>query len=219
MQPVVLRKFGDRYQLVAGERRWRAAKKAGFQRIPAVVRSYEDKAMLELALIENLQRQNLNPIETARAYRRLIDEYSYTQEDLGKRMGRSRSAIANTLRLLALADPVQEMLASGALTEGQARPLLAEPPEIQEAMASDIANRGLTARQVERMTSRRVVSRETSSVIDPHRADAIERLQHRLGTAVRISGADKGELAIRFYSLDDLNRVIDLILNTEEGLN
>ncbi len=216
IQPIVLRPTGDRYQIVAGERRWRASKRAGLQRVAAFIKEYSDKEMLELALVENIQRQDLNPVETARAYQMLITEFSYTQEELGRRVGRSRSSVANTLRLLSLSEQLQEMLAKGTLNEGQVRPLLALPPEKQLSMAQEIAHRGFTARQVERMT-RRNVSRETSMrSVDPHLADIIERLQHRLGTEIRISGDAAGEMVIKFFSPEDLERVVDIILNEQE---
>ncbi|MDD3926143.1 MAG: ParB/RepB/Spo0J family partition protein [bacterium] len=217
IQPIVLRPIGDRYQIVAGERRWRASKKAGLQRVAAFIRNYSDKEMLELALVENIQRQDLNPVETARAYRMLITEFSYTQEELGRRVGRSRSSVANTLRLLALSDQLQEMLATGTLNEGHVRPLLSLPPEKQLSMAQEIARKGFTARQAEKM-ARRNVSRETSGRgLDPNTADVIERLQHRLGTEVRISGNTAGELTIKFFSPEDLERVVNLILDEQEN--
>lgn len=212
IQPVILRPNGERYQIVAGERRCRAARRAGLQCVPALLRNYNDREMLELALVENLQRQNLNPVETARAYRRLMDDHSYTQEDISRCVGRSRPAVANTLRLLSLSEDILEMLAGGALTEGQARPLLSLARERQSALAREVVKRKLTARQVERLAAG-IVSRETSAPLpDPHLADAIERLQHRLGTEVKVRGGKAGEVAIKFFSAEDLERIVEIIL-------
>ncbi len=214
---------GD-YYLVAGERRCRAAKQAGLKSIPAIVRSYDNKAMLEIALIENLQREDLNPVEEATAYRQLMKDYNYTQEDLAQRLGKSRPAIANSVRLLALSKKILDLIAQGKLTAGQARPLLAIPDQLkQEEFAQKIVKEGLTARDAEKLSERTAKKsrtekgnqRETEE--DPLTTELQLQIQRRLGTKVKIKPAKNGgTIEIHYYGEEDLERLIAKLL--PEGL-
>ena len=211
------------YYVVAGERRCRAARMAGLTTIPALVREFKEKEMLEIALIENLQREDLNPIEEAAAYRRLMEEFNFTQEELGKRLGKSRSAIANTVRLLSLPPKVQKALISGELSPGQARPLLALPdPAAQEALARRIIEGKLTAREAERLAGsaagvkRKGAAHRREEADDPLLRELQAALQRRLGTRVKISRrSEGGTIEIYFYGAEDLERLVELIMPEE----
>ena len=212
------------YYLVAGERRCRAAKLAGLKSIPAIVRSYDNKAMLEIALIENLQREDLNPVEEAAAYRQLMKDYNYTQEDLAQRLGKSRPAIANSVRLLALPKKILDLIARGKLTAGQARPLLAITDQLkQEEFAQKIVEEGLTARDAEKLSERTEKKNRTSmenkqvASEDPLTSELQLQIQRRLGTKVRIKPAKSGgTIEIHYYGEEDLERLIAKLL--PEGL-
>ena len=223
LQPIVVRPSGDGYQLIAGERRWRAAQIAGLQRIPAVVRELDDPSMVQVALIENLQREDLNPIEEASAYRRLMDEFNMTQEQLSSTIGRSRPAIANAVRLLNLPTEIQRAVEERKLSEGHARCLLAiSDQEDQLKVAAQIIANGLNVRQAEELVkgTTRNVSRETirkrASEEDPDAVRLTQRLGERLGTRVKLSGSvRKGKLEIEYYSTEDLDRILEIILGSE----
>ncbi|HPQ02002.1 MAG: ParB/RepB/Spo0J family partition protein [Bacillota bacterium] len=220
LQPIVVRRAGENYQIIAGERRWRAAQMAGLQTIPAVVKELDDPGMIQVALIENLQREDLNPIEEASAYRKLMDEFSMTQEQLSGTLGKSRSTIANAVRLLNLPDEIQEHVSRGRLTGGHARCLLAlDDAKVQLEVAKEVIDKGLTVRQTEELVRRLVknVSRETieqaPQVPDPDVVAIIRHLSERLGTKVKITGSSgKGKVEIEYYSEDDLGRILDIIL-------
>ncbi len=220
LQPIVVRASGDGYQLIAGERRWRAARIAGLSKIPAIVREIDDSNMVQVALIENLQREDLNPIEEALAYRRLMDEFKMTQEQLSSTIGRSRPAIANAVRLLNLPAEIQRHIEENRLSEGHARCLLAVSNETDQLKAaSEIIEGGLSVRQAEKLVKRisQDVSRETtrsqSGVDDPDAVRLAQRIEERLGTKVRLSGsAGKGRLEIEYYSSEDLDRILGIIL-------
>lgn len=208
------------YYLVAGERRCRAARMAGLTEIPALIREFKEKEMLEIALIENLQREDLNPIEEAAAYRRLMEEFNFTQEELGRRLGKSRSAIANTVRLLSLPQKVQEAIIRGELSAGQARPLLALPDAaMQEELARQIIDGKMTAREAESLAgnaaagkNKRRVSAKTEAA-DPLLKELQGILQRRLGTKVKIyRRRGSGTIEIFFYGEEDLERLIALIM-------
>jgi len=191
LQPVILRKVGRGYELVAGERRWRAAAKAGIKKIPAVVKELSDGDVLEIALIENLQREDLNPIEEASAYKQLMDEFGLTQEELAKRVGKSRSQIANTLRLLNLEEEILKFIFEGKLTAGHARALLSiEDKKLRYGLAKKISNEGLSVRQAEQLAQNLLQKKEKKSsrqtTINPIMSDIAEKLQQSLGTKVRI---------------------------------
>ncbi|MGB9792133.1 MAG: ParB/RepB/Spo0J family partition protein [Thermacetogeniaceae bacterium] len=222
MQPIVVRPIaGDRYQLIVGERRWRACREAGLQSIPAVIRRVDDLASSEMMLIENVQRKDLNPIEEAQAYRRLIEEFGLTQEEISERVGKSRPFIANALRLLQLPQEVQSFIAKGLLSAGHGKVLLSIPdPSQQRKLAEEIIRRGLSVRDTERevrqlaglaKTSVRT-KRKGSAKKSPELADLEDRLRRLLGTKVRIvAGARGGRIEIEFYSQEDLSRLLELI--------
>lgn len=222
IQPVLVRRTPDGYELVAGERRWRAAQMVGLTDIPAVVRDYTDGEMTEIALIENLQRENLNPVEEASAYKRLMEEFALTQEDVARKIGRSRSLIANTVRLLNLAPAVQDHVSRGTLSMGQARPLLAlEDQELQMEAAESIISEGLSARDAEELVRRlvntpRIKKAKKAETREIFLAEAEERLKMALGTQVKIKpGKLRSKIEIEFYSADDLERIIEVLTARE----
>jgi ParB family chromosome partitioning protein len=215
LQPVVVRRRRDGYELVMGERRFRAALKAGLVSIPAVVRAATDGEMLELALVENVQRRNLNAIDEALAYRRLADEFKLTQEDIAARVGRDRSTVSNALRLLGLPFKVRDAIAGGRLSAGHARALLQlasrrEQVELAERIVTD----GLSVRAAEGLCAgRRERPKRARRDKDVHVRQVEERLQERLGTRVEVadSGRGSGRIVVRYLSWDDLERLVRLI--------
>ena len=233
LQPLIVRRLPERgYELIAGERRLRAARKAGLEKVPALVREYNDAEISEIALIENIQRENLNIIEEAEAYAFLMQNFQLTQEMLAKKVGRSRPHIANSLRLLELAEPVQDKLVAGELLMGQARPLLALKDEaLQVKAAAHILAEHLSSRQAEELVRRLLddpayldaeeggpedetaeaqVTQEAQQ--DAFYQDAVGRLNEYLGTKVRIRpGKKKSRIEIEFYSEDDLERLLELL--------
>jgi ParB family transcriptional regulator, chromosome partitioning protein len=212
LQPVVVRPVDGGYELVAGERRWRAAQMAGLEQIPAVVREVPDEAALVMALIENVQREDLNPIEEAAAVQRLIDEFKMTHEQAADAVGRSRSATSNLLRLLKLAKPVQEMLMRGALEMGHARALLALDGARQIELATRIAARGLSVRDTEALVQRllRTPAQRRRKRADRDLERLAEELSERLGTTVEIrpSRKGRGKLLLHYSSLDHLDQLL-----------
>jgi len=224
IQPILVRKSLTGYELVAGERRWRAAQMAGLEVIPAVVREYTDGEMTEIALIENLQRENLNPIEEALAYKRLMDEFALTQEEVARKIGRSRPLIANTVRLLNLAPAVQEHVSRGTLTTGQVRPLLAlESHELQVEAGETIIEEDLSARDAEELVRRLLKEPRTPKAKkqEPRElflTEAEERLKMALGTQVKIKpGKMRSKIEIEYYSADDLERIIESLTVREQA--
>lgn len=213
LQPVLVRPRGPHYELVAGERRWRAAQRAGLDRIPALVRPVSDAEALEIALIENLQREDLNPVERARAYHRLIAEFGLTQQQVAEAVGLSQPAIANTLRLLTLPEPILHSLEEGRITEAHARVLLGvRDPSERERLWRAAVERGLSVRQLVDLARRRATPRGVRKP-DPDRAALEDALRARLATQVRIRGGRrKGVVEIEFYSEEDLSRICELIL-------
>jgi ParB family chromosome partitioning protein len=221
IQPILVRRDGDRYLLVAGERRLRAAERAGLQAIPAIVREVDERQMLEMALVENLQREEINPVEAARAYQRLAEEFGLTQAEIAQRAGKSRAVIANTLRLLQLPESVLQEIESGELSEGHARALLLLPePKDRLALCEHILRNGLSVREAERaaqkhLGERRRVSRETALPTppsDPVNAALEERLRRHFATKVRLEYKEgAGAITIEFYNDDDLARVLELL--------
>ena len=218
VQPLLVRRKGDRYELVAGERRWRAAKLAGITRVPVVVKEVPDESLLEIALIENIQRENLNPIEEAQAYRKLIDTVGLTQESLASRVGRDRSYITNYLRLLKLTDDVQQLVKEGRLSTGHARALLAlNHPDLQRRVARQVIDGGLSVRVTEQLVqkaSEEKPARRPPLPIDPNIKAAETKLRRALGTQVKIlQAADgKGKLEISFFNTRDLDRIYNLLV-------
>lgn len=232
VQPLLVRKVpGGRFQLVAGERRWRASQRAGLHKVTAVVRDISNEQLLPLALIENIQRQELNPIEEALAYQRLIEEYGLTQEELARQVGKDRSSIANMLRLLRLPEEIQRLLEEGRLTMGHARALLGLETEAeQRALAQEILNHQWSVRETERAVKRgdRPGGSRTNSTPTPNDANiraAELKLKRFLGTQVRIhlqppsgppGSAQSGKLEIEFSSMGELDRLYSLILRKSE---
>lgn len=219
VQPVIVRKTVTGYELVAGERRWRASQMAGRKQIPAVIRDYTDSEMTEIALIENLQRQDLNPIEEAHAFRKLMTDFGLTQEEVAVKIGRSRSLIANIVRLLNLQPSVQEHVSRGTLSIGQARPLLAiEQPELQIEAANMIIESDLSARDAEEMVRRLLAAPKAKKKVkntakqELFIAEAEDQLKMLLGAQVRIKpGKLKSKIEIEFSSADDLERIIETL--------
>jgi ParB family chromosome partitioning protein len=220
IQPIVVAQRGDRYEIVVGERRYRAAKIAGLKEIPSFIKDLSESGALELALIENIQRQDLNPIEEATAYRLIVEREHLTQEELSKRIGKSRSYIANMIRLLDLPDGVRDYVSRGTLSVGQAKAVLSLPNDAErEALAERIVEQGYTVREVEHLTKKRHVPRGTSKQgKDPHIEELEERLRSRLGTKVAIDyHGGKGRIKIEFYGEDDLERILGELLVESGG--
>src|SRR5258706_6989971 len=218
VQPVLLRRKGNRFELIAGERRWRAAEKAGLIKIPAVIRNVSDDKVLEIALIENIQREDLNPIEEAKAYKSLIETLGLTQETVGERVGRDRSYVTNYLRLLKLPEDLQELLQAGRISTGHARALLGvEHPDIQRRIARRIIEQGLSVRATEqlvRLAGVKVGQPLTKTQIngqqegDPNIRAAESKLRRHFGTKVRIvqtSNSSSGKIEFEFYNQTNLN--------------
>ncbi|MDH7500597.1 MAG: ParB/RepB/Spo0J family partition protein [candidate division NC10 bacterium] len=216
LSPVILRRWVDGYELVAGERRWRAAKEAGLKTIPALVQDVSSDEILEIALIENLQREDLNPLEEAEAYQRLIQDHGLTQEEISRRVGKDRASIANILRLLHLPPPLKEDLANGRLTMGHARALLSLEGEARQLRARNlVVARGLSVRQTEELVQSEKKGRAKKgkgSTFNPHWKAIEEDLGRRLGTRVKVfKGRGPGRVEIEFYSEKDLDRIWRLI--------
>ncbi len=215
LQPLLVRPSGDGYEIVAGERRWRAAQKAGLMEVPVVVQELGERESLEAALVENLQRENLNPIEEALAYVELMKQWGLTQEVLAGRLGRNRSTIANTVRLLQLSPRVQQLVSQGVLSAGHARAVLALSDfKLQEQLASEVVERGLSVRETERrakhLQSPRKEKGETKE--DPFIQDIQDRLERVLGTKVKVTvRGKKGDIRITFFNLDELDGLIKRI--------
>jgi ParB family chromosome partitioning protein len=225
IQPLLVRRLSsERYQLVAGERRWRAAQRAGLFKVPCVVKEIPEDKMLELALIENIQRQELNAIEEAHAYKRLIETLGLTQEMVAQRVGRDRTFITNYLRLLRLPDDIQKMVEAEQLSMGHARALVGvDEPEIQRKLAKEISEKGLSVRQTERAIKRIVEGESTEAVTtavkeDPNFKAAEDKLRRKLSSKVHIVVSQKsngGKIEIDFFDDNDLNRIYEIIMGKE----
>jgi ParB family transcriptional regulator, chromosome partitioning protein len=227
IQPLLVRRRGGRFELVAGERRWRAAQLAGLSRVPAIVREIADENLLELALIENIQRQELNAIEEANAYKRLIESLGLTQEEVASRVGRDRTFITNYLRILKLPTEIQSLLEQEKLTFGHARALLGvSDPQLQRRFAQRICKHNWSVRETESRIRNITRQQQASSAPPPQLADpnvraAEAKLRRRFGTQVRIVPAKTGaagRIEIEFYSAEDLNRLYDLLVTSEQSL-
>ena len=220
VQPLLVRRRGDGYELIAGERRWRAARLAGLSRVPVVVKEVPDESMLEIALIENIQREDLNAIEEAQAYKKLIETVGLTQEALATRVGRDRSYITNFLRLLRLPDDLQQLVIEGRLSTGHARTLLAlTHADLQRRMARKIIDDGLSVRATELLVHKSSEEKPTKKSaagqeIDPNVRAAESKLRRALGTQVKITQSveGKGKIEISFFDTRDLDRVYNLIM-------
>jgi ParB family transcriptional regulator, chromosome partitioning protein len=227
IQPLIVRKVEGKWELIAGERRWRAASQLGLKEVPVIVRQASDRDVLELALIENLQREDLNPIEEAHAYRRLAGEFSLRQEDIAQRVGKSRSVVANSLRLLDLHSQVQAHLAQGRLSVGHAKVLLALQNQDEQLVAAELTIRqSATVRMTERLVAAQLArqglgrsgkpgarpSQGNSPIVQNAVSDLEDRLRSRLATHVTIHhGEKKGRIEIQYYSNDDLDRILVLL--------
>ena len=218
VQPLVVRKVGVRHQLIAGERRWRAAQRAGLSRVPIVIRNVPDEMALEMTLVENLQREDLNPVEQAHAFQRLTEEFHLTQEEVAERTGKDRTTIANAVRLLKLEEPILILLEEGKLSSGHARALLAiVDPATRLATAQRVARTGMTVRQVERLATRGPRARAIPSINqpDPNAKAALEELQREYGTRVLIRprrSGKPGQLIFEYYDDSDLTRLYDQLM-------
>ena len=220
IQPLTVRRLASGYyQIIAGERRWRAAKIAGLTEIPAVIIEADDRKVMELGLIENLQREDLNPVEEANGYKVLMDEYGLTQEEVAQRVGKSRPAVANALRLLALPDPVHQLLEEGKLSAGHARAILAAPTgELQKKLAQKVIAEDLSVRQTEALAKRLAAGEKEPSSPPPgpdlsiYLRAAEKSLAARFGRKVNIiSGKKKGKIELEYYNPEDLNTLLDLL--------
>lgn len=224
IQPLLVRRLsGEKYQLVAGERRWRAAQRAGLLKVPCVVKEIPEDKMLELALIENIQRQELNAIEEAQAYKRLIETLGLTQEMVAQRVGRDRTFITNYLRLLRLPEDIQRMVEAEQLSMGHARALLGvDEPDIQRKMAKEVSEKGLSVRQIERAI-KRIVEGEAAETVttikeDPNFRAAEDKLRRKLSSKVHILVNQKsngGKIEIDFFDDNDLNRIYEIIMGKD----
>lgn len=219
IQPIIVVKNDDRYKIVAGERRWRAAKKAGLKEIPAVIRNYSEFEIAQIALIENLQRENLNPIEEAMGYQTLMSKFNMTQEDVSDKIGKSRSAIANSVRLLSLDEPIRQKLISGEISSGHARALLSvQSPKIRLALLQSIIEKGLNVRQTEALAKQleKAKPKKKKPTVDEQVKAQLaileDRLSSRLGTKVTLHHDNKkGKIEIEYYGNRDLDRIISII--------
>ena len=222
LQPILVQNRGDYYEIIAGERRWRAAKIAGLKEVPVIVRELTDQEIVEISLIENIQREDLNPIEEAQAYKRLLTEFHLKQDEVAERVSKSRTAVTNSMRLLKLCDEVQKMVVDDMISTGHARALISiEDPEEQYLIAQKIFDENLSVRETEKLVKKiqnnKDIPVEKKKVSDPAMEaiyhDLEEKMKSILGTKVAINKKDdqKGKIEIEYYSMDELDRIIDLI--------
>ena len=217
IQPLTVRKLSSGYyQIIAGERRWRAARLAGLQEVPVIVIEADDRKAAELAMIENLQREDLNPMEEAAGFQSLIESYHMTQEEAAQRVGKSRSAVTNALRLLGLTSSVRKLVEEGKLSAGHARALVPLPPSLQESAANAIVSGGLSVRQTEALVKRLSAEKKEAQAKDPdevdYLAEAQNELKARLCRGVKIvPGRKKGRIELEYYGVDDLNDLLDAL--------
>ncbi|HHW21816.1 MAG TPA: ParB/RepB/Spo0J family partition protein [Clostridiaceae bacterium] len=224
VQPIIVKTEGSRYIIVAGERRWRAAKLAGLKTIPAIVKDISSREVMEIALIENLQREDLNPVEEAEAYQKLIEEYSLTQEEVAKIVGKSRTAIANSVRLLSLPQEIKDMVADGRLSSGHARTLITiSDKDKQKNLANRIIERNLNVREAEKLASleeKKQKKNQKQKTVDKLSAEMNsleEKLRSVYGTKVSIlRNKEKGKITFEYYSSEDFERIIDMMLKNSE---
>ncbi len=217
IQPLVVRPAENGYELIAGERRWRAARMAGLEQVPVVIRQAGEQEAMELALVENLQRENLNPLEEALGLRQLIQDYGLTQEEVGRKVGKNRATVANSLRLLQLAPPVQSLLRKGRISAGHAKALLRlKDPKVQEELALRVDRTGLSVRDAEKWIAQREARRAPAppepAPRDPHIDRLEEKVRDRVGSRVQIRYREgKGILSLHFFSEEDLQRIMGLL--------
>jgi ParB family transcriptional regulator, chromosome partitioning protein len=216
--PIIVRRLdGERYELIAGERRWRAAVAASLATIPALVRDADDRESLEVAIIENLQRENLDPLEEAMGFAHLMEAYDFTQDAVAQRVGRSRPAIANALRLLSLSDAIKALVREGKLSAGAARTLLAIPEARRDAVARRAAAEGLSVRALEALAREPSLKpRAAAPAIDAETAAVVDRLRYKLATHIALVRRERGgTIEVRFSNDDELMRIVDLLLGDE----
>ncbi len=224
LQPLLVQNRSDYYEIIAGERRWRAAKLAGVKEIPVIIKEYTEQEIVEISLIENIQRENLNPIEEAMAYKRLIKEFNLKQDEVAERVSKSRTAVTNTMRLLKLGQKVQQMIIDDMISTGHARALLAlEDKDAQYQIAMKIFDEKLSVRDVEKLIKNIKVSAKEKEIVESDVNTVIyndieNKMKHILGTKVKINtkSKDKGKVEIEYYSEEELERIFDLIMSITE---
>lgn len=226
IMPIVVNKKGAKFMIIAGERRWRASRLAGKATVPAIIKDYNERQVKEISLIENLQREDLNPIEAAMAMKQLMEEYDVTQEELAERIGKSRSAVANTLRLLTLDNEVIDLVSEGLLSQGHARALITLPKEVQVSIAKKAVAKRMSVREVEQAVkdyynppeeARKAKRAKMEAGMSVELKDLIVRLQRSFGTKVSAIGNDKkGRIYIDYYTRDDLDRISELLETLDE---
>ncbi|MHB8945194.1 MAG: ParB/RepB/Spo0J family partition protein [Bacillota bacterium] len=225
VQPILVRPTAGGYELVAGERRWRAAQLVGLDTIPAVVKDYDDAQSMEIALVENLQREDLNPVEEADAFRRLMEEFKLTQEDVARRVGRSRPAVANALRLLSLPEGIREDVSRGTISAGHARAILSlDRDDLKARLTEAIKARHLSVRQAEELAKElpkhKAAKGRPTTAMEPALKEVEENLRRAFGTQVHVKqtrGKVKGRIEVEYYSREDLERILDLVLGRRAG--
>lgn len=221
IQPILVQDRKSHYEIIAGERRWRAAKMAGLKEIPVIIRNYSDQEIMEISLIENIQREDLNPIEEAQAYKRLLTEFNLKQDEVAERVSKSRAAVTNSIRLLKLTDKVQQMVIDDMITTGHARALLAvEDPEAQYMLAQQIFDQKLSVRDVEKLVKKlnapeKEKKKTEDKTLQVIYQDIEDKLKQRLSTKVTVSskGEGSGKIEIEFYNHEDLDRLLEMIGN------
>lgn len=226
IQPLILQKRETYYEIIAGERRWRAARLAGLKTVPAIIKDYTEKEILEISLIENIQRDNLNPIEEALAYQRLIEEFQLKQDEVAERVSKSRTAITNCMRLLKLDEIVQQMIIEEVITSGHARALIPiEDREMQVAIATKIMDEKLSVREVEKLVKKILENKPAQDKIKDTANDVIykdleEKIKSIIGTKVTINkrSDNKGKIEIEYYSNEELDRIIDMMMTMEKDI-
>lgn len=225
LQPLLVRKRKDYYEIIAGERRWRAAKMAGVKEVPVIIKEYTDQEILEIGLIENIQRENLNPIEEAIAYKRLLEEFNLKQDEVAERVSKSRTAVTNSMRLLKLNDKVQQMIIDDMISTGHARALLAiDDPELQYTLANRIFDEKLSVREIEKLVKEIKNPKKQKEKKKPENEfiyrDLEEKMKDVFGTKVSIAskGKGKGKIEIEYYSDDELEHLFDMMMTIKRGV-
>lgn len=220
VQPLIVKKAGDTYKIVAGERRWRAARLAGLDTVPVIIRELSSKQVMEIALIENLQREDLNPIEEAEAYEKLINDFGMTQEEISKTVGRSRPAIANSIRLLSLQDKLRSFVINGDISSGHARALLSiDDKDLQLKALDEIIKRSLNVRETEALVKNLLTRKEKKKAVKLNEEyQAIEdKLRNFFGTKVKLlNGRKNGRILIEYYSVEELDRIVNIMFHVKQ---